>query len=216
VRRLLARMGSLRPATLAAAIGVVAGLWLIGQGGWIHGKALLAQVLLERAFAATLATGEATKPWWYADTWPVARVEVPRLGKSAIVLHGASGQALAFGPAQVERTPDAGEDGTTVYSGHRDTHFDFLGDVRVGDEVRVVRRDGAAVRFRVTDTAVVRWDASGIDPHAAGRRLVLSTCWPLDAKTAGPLRYLVQAEILEEANSLRTGKLTGNFAKSGH
>jgi sortase A len=207
-------MGSLRPTTLAAAIGVVAGLVLIGQGGWIHAKALLAQVLLERAFAATLATGEATKPWWYADTWPVARVEVPRLGKSAIVLHGASGQALAFGPAQVERTPDAGDDGTTVYAGHRDTHFDFLGDVRIGDELRVVRRDRAVVRFRVTDTAVVRWDASGIDPHAGGRKLVLSTCWPLDAKTAGPLRYLVRAEFLEEANSLRTGKLTGNFQNS--
>jgi sortase A len=202
VRRLFARARTtLRPTTLAAAIGVVAGLMLIGQGGWIHAKALLAQVLLERAFAQTLATGKNVKPWWYADTWPVARVEVPRLGKIAIVLHGASGQALAFGPGQVERTPDAGEGGTTVYSGHRDTHFGFLGDVRVGDEVRVVRRDGAVVRFRVTDTAVVRWDASGIDPRA-GRGLVLSTCWPLDARTAGPLRYLVHAEM-EQANSLR-------------
>jgi sortase A len=206
-------MGSLRPTTLAAAIGVVAGLGLIGQGGWIHAKALLAQVLLERAFAQALATGQNVKPWWYADTWPVAKVEVPRLGKRAIVLHGASGQALAFGPAQVERTPDAGEAGITVYSGHRDTHFDFLGDIQLGDEVHVVRRDGAMVRFRVTDTAVVRWDASGIDPHAAGRRLVLATCWPLDAKIAGPLRYLVHAEMME-ANSLRTGKITGNFANS--
>jgi len=186
----------------------------MGQGGWIHAKALLAQVLLERAFTATLATGETVKPWWYADTWPVARVEVPRLGKRAIVLHGSSGQALAFGPAQVERTPDAGDGGTTVYSGHRDTHFEFLRDVRVGDEVRVVRRDGNVVRFRVTGTSVARWDASGIDPHAAGRKLVLATCWPLDAKTAGPLRYLVHAEFLEQANSLRTGKLTGNFTNS--
>ena len=190
---------------LAAAIGVVAGLWLVGQGGWIFAKALLAQYLLDRAFAQTLATGETTKPWWWADTWPVARVEVPRIGKSAIVLHGSSGQALAFGPGQVELTPQAGEDGTTIYSGHRDTHFDFLADVRVGDEVRVVRRDGAVVRFRVTDTSVARWDASGIDRHAAGRKLVLSTCWPLNAKAAGPLRYLVHAEMFEQANSLKQG-----------
>lgn len=193
---------TLRPTFLAAAFGVSVGVALVGQGSWMFAKALLAQYLLERAFAQTLATGANVKPWWWADTWPVARVEVPRLKKSAIVLHGSSGQALAFGPGQVELSPDAGEGGTTVYSGHRDTHFGFLGAVRAGDEIRVVRRDGAAFRFRVTETSVVRWDASGIDPRAAGRRLVLATCWPLDAKTAGPMRYLVHAEIMDQAGRI--------------
>jgi sortase A len=44
---------------------------------------------------------------------------------------------------------------------------------------------------------VVRWDASAIDAAAAGRNLVFATCWPLGAKTAGPLRYLVYAELIE-------------------
>ena len=35
----------------------LAGLILFGQGAYIHAKALLAQVLLERAFAETIATG---------------------------------------------------------------------------------------------------------------------------------------------------------------
>src|SRR5215470_38327 len=106
---------------IAALLGL-AGVVLCGQGLWIHAKAILAQVLLERAFAQTLATGKPVKPWSWADTWPEARIEVPRLGKSAIVLHGSSGQTLAFGPGQVERTPHAGEPGTAVYSAHRDTH----------------------------------------------------------------------------------------------
>jgi sortase A len=42
----------------------------------------------------------------------------------------------------------------------------------------------------------VRWDASGIDPQAPGSKLVLATCWPLNAHTAGPLRYLMQAELM--------------------
>lgn len=180
-----------------AAVGLV----LVGQGVWMHAKAMLAQVLLERAFAQTLATGRNVKPWSWADTWPVARVEVPRLREGAIVLHGSSGQALAFGPGHVEQTPDAGEPGTAVYSAHRDTHFSFLADVRIGDEIRVTRRDGVALRFRVTQTSVVRWDASGIDPLSSGRTLVLATCWPFDAKTAGPLRYLVHAELLGSAAS---------------
>jgi sortase A len=183
---------------LVTAALLTAGAVLIGQAVWIHAKALLAQILLERAFAATLATGKNVQPWSWADTWPVARVFVPRLGRSAIVLAGASGQALAFGPGHVARTPSAGEPGTAIYSGHRDTHFAFLGDVVVGDEIRVIRRDGPELRFRVTGTSVVRWDASGIDPHADGRRLALVTCWPLDGTFSGPLRYVVHAELMDD------------------
>jgi sortase A len=182
-------------AAIVSILLAVAGLALVGQGLWIHAKAILAQVLLERAFAATLATGRIVKPWPWADTWPVARIEVPRLGKHAIVLHGSSGQALAFGPGHLEGTPDAGEHGIAVYAAHRDTHFAFLGDVQIGDAIRVTRSDGATFQFRVTRTSVVRWDSSDIDPDADGRALVLSTCWPLDGKFSGPLRYLVHAEI---------------------
>lgn len=173
---------------------------LLGQGLWIHAKALLAQVLLERAFTATLASGQIVKPWPWADTWPIARLEVPRLGKSAIVLQGSSGQALAFGPGHVERTPDVGERGTAVYSAHRDTHFAFVGDIKIGDEIRMTRSDRATFRYRVIGTSVVRWDQSGIDAGAEGRQLILSTCWPLDAKFSGPLRYLVRAEIANGPN----------------
>ena len=184
--------------TAAAAILGLLGAFLFGQGAWMHAKARLAQALLESAFGTSLTTGQAVKPWSWADTWPVARIEVPRLHKSAIVLEGSSGQALAFGPGHVERTPAAGEPGTAVYAAHRDTHFDFLGEVRVGDEILVTRRDGAVLRFRVSGTSVARWDASGIDPDAGGRALVLSTCWPLDAKFSGPLRYLVHAEMVNQ------------------
>src|SRR5205823_517148 len=93
-----------------------AGLVLFGQGVYIHAKALLAQVLLDRAFTETITTGRDVKPWSWADTWPVARIEVKRIGASAIVLAGSSGQALAFGPGHIELTPDTGERGVAVYS----------------------------------------------------------------------------------------------------
>ena len=196
----LARVArSCSAAGMAAVVALtLGGLVLLGQGLYIHAKAMLAQILLERAFAQALATGTPVKPWSWADTWPVARVAVPRLGKSAIVLAGASGQALAFGPGQLERTPEVGEEGTAVYSAHRDTHFAFLAEVHVGDDIEVTRRDGRLLRFRVTGASVVRFDRSGIDPHASGRRLVLSTCWPLNARTQGPLRYVVHAEMIED------------------
>jgi len=177
----------------------IAGLTLFGQGGYIHAKALLAQVLLERAFKASIATGRDIKPWSWADTWPVARIEVKRIGASTIVLAGSSGQALAFGPGHVENTPNAGERGVAVYSAHRDTHFRFLKDIAIGDEIEVTRSDGKKFRYHADATSIVRFDASGIDPLSDGYALVLSTCWPFEALTPGPDRYLLHATLIGSA-----------------
>ena len=174
----------------------ICGLVMVGQGAYIHAKALLAQVLLERAFNETIATGRDSKPWSWADTWPVARIEVKRIGASAIVLAGSSGQALAFGPGHLEFTADAGERGVAVYSAHRDTHFRFLRDVRIGDEIEVTRRDGKIFRYRADSQTVVRFDQFGIDPLTSNYELVLSTCWPFDAVTSGPERYLLHATLI--------------------
>ncbi len=187
------------PRTIAPFFLALIGLLLFGQGAYIHAKAWLAQILLERAFADTIATGHPTKPWSWADTWPVARIEVRRLHASAIVLAGSSGQALAFGPGHVERTADAGERGVAVYAAHRDTHFRFLHNVVVGDEIDVMRSDGKRFRYQVDSSAIVRFDQSGIDPLADGYQLVLSTCWPFDALTPGPDRYLLHAMMIEPA-----------------
>jgi sortase A len=181
---------------LAALLIGLAGLVLFGQGAYIHAKAQIAQVLLDRAFIETVSTGLDVKPWSWADTWPVARIAVKRLNVSTIVLAGSSGQALAFGPGHVELTADAGERGVAVYSAHRDTHFRFLKDVQIGDEIAVTRRDGRTFRYRVNGTSVVRFDASGIDPITSRYELVLSTCWPLDAVAPGPMRYLVHADLI--------------------
>jgi sortase A len=175
---------------------LVTGFVLFGQGAYIHAKALVAQILLRHAFAQTIATGHDVKPWSWADTWPIARLEIKRLRADAIVLAGSSGQALAFGPGHVELTPDAGERGVAVYSAHRDTHFRFLKDVVVGDEIDVTRRDSRSFRYRVDGSSIVRFDASGIDPNSGGYELVLSTCWPFDAVTSGPDRYILHATMI--------------------
>lgn len=186
---------SRRTVLLGAAFFAALGLALAGQGLWIRAKAAVAQILLERAFSQSIATGSPVKPWGWADTWPVARLRVPRIGASAIVLSGGSGQSLAFGPGHLAGTPGAGQRGTVVYAAHRDRHFAFLGDVMRGDAITVTDRFGITYTYRVTGSEIVRWDASNIDPHAVGHHLVLATCWPLDAKTPGPLRYLVHADL---------------------
>jgi sortase A len=176
---------------------ITVSLILFGQSAWIFAKAQLAQVLLQRAFTRSIVSGVPVKAWSWADTWPVARIEFSRIGASAIVLNGGSGEALAFGPALLNETSRIGERGTSVIAAHRDTHFAFLKDTVVGDVIRTTRADGLTFNYRVTGTSIVDWNKSGIDRNAAGSNLVLSTCYPFDAINSGPLRYLVHAELVK-------------------
>lgn len=178
-------------AFLCAGLGLV----FLSEGLWIKAKAQVAQILLERAFTQTIATGKPVKPWSWADTWPVARISVPRLKASAIALAGGSGQALAFGPGHLDRTSRVGEHGTAVFAAHRDTHFRFLGDLKPGDEIKITRDDGLVFTYVMTGSEIVRWDQSNIDSEAQGYNLVLATCWPLDGTLRGPLRYVVHAQL---------------------
>jgi sortase A len=163
-------------------------------GAWIPAKAALAQALLERAWQNTRERGERVRPWPWADTWPVARITVPRLGASWIVLSGASGRTLAFGPGHTDGSALPGEAGAAIVSGHRDTHFASLRALRVRDEIVVTRPDGTRVRYRVDDLRVADSRSTLLRDPGIGRSLLLVTCWPFDALTAGgPLRFVASA-----------------------
>jgi sortase A len=170
---------------------------MLGKSCWITVKAEVAQVLLDRAFTQSISSGENVKAWGWADTWPVAEVRVPRLSARAIVLHGSTTEALAFGPAYLPDTPKPGERGTSVIAAHRDTHFAFLKHLNVNDEIIVQRTDGLEFRYTVTNLRVAKWNTSGIDRHAPGHRLVLSTCWPFDSVARGDDRYIVEAVMVK-------------------
>jgi sortase A len=172
-------------------------LGLSAKAAYIPAKAMVAQVLLERAFTQSLATGQPVKAWRWADTWPVARLDINRIGAQSIVLKGASGEALAFGPSLLDEAARIGERGTAVIAAHRDTHFAFLKNVVVGDVVRLTRDDGLGFTYRVTGMRIADADASGIDRHASGYHLVLSTCYPFDAIAHGKQRYIVEADRVD-------------------
>lgn len=180
--------GRVLPTLLLAAL-CLAGLALVARGAVIPAKAWVAQILLDRAFDRSLASHQPVKPWPWADTVPVARITVPHLGVSEIVLSGGSGQAMAFGPTLMP-----GKRAVTIMAAHRDTHFAFLRDVRPGDEVRVRTVTGENLEYRIVRAQVVRWDRFAYPANPARPLLALTTCYPFGATRHGPLRYVLWAE----------------------
>jgi sortase A len=177
-----------------AAACVAVGLALTGNALYIHAKALVAQVLLHRAWATTQTTGVPAKPWPWADTTTIARLVAPAQGADLLVLAGATGRTLAFGPGHHDGSAMPGETGNAVLSAHRDTHFRFLRAVAVGDSLIVEGPAGKRWSYRVREIEVADQRDLRLPRLTPEPTLTLVTCYPFDAVTAGgPLRYVVVA-----------------------
>jgi sortase A len=163
------------------------------QGSWIYGKALVAQVLLRRAWSEAREGEVRARPWPWADTWPVARLVSPAHDVDLIVLEGATGSTTAFGPGHIEGTARPGELGNLALAGHRDTHFAFLRDVEPGDVLWIELPSGALERFEVNHAKIIDESETELI-EVEGPWLTLVTCYPFDDPVpGGPLRYVVQA-----------------------
>ncbi len=170
-------------------------LWEIGEGSWMYAKAGLAQFLLQRAWTRALAGEVMPKPWPWADTWPVARFRIPRLSVDLIVLAGAYGRTLAFGPGHVTSTALPGQEGTMILTGHRDTHFRFMKELQPNDRLGLTGTDEIIRHYRVTELRIMDSRQDAITTKNDEQELVLVTCFPFDAiRSGGPLRYVVRAE----------------------
>ena len=135
------------------------------------------------------------RPWPWADTFPIARLSVPGLDLEQIVLAGASGRSLAFGPGHLDGTAAPGAPGHSVVTGHRDTHFAFLAELAEGDLLRLQGRDGVWRDYRVNALQVIDVRTARLVQGDDRASLTLVTCYPFGAlDPGGPLRYLVHAE----------------------
>ena len=182
------------------------GVWNVGHGAYIYAKAALAQHLLRQAWDDTLQGQAAVKPWSWADTYPVARLTMPQQDVDLIVLAGASGRTLAFGPGHVDGTPLPGVVGNSVLSAHRDTHFEFLQHLKLGDEFSVENAQGKKTRYVVQATRVVDQSDVSVMRASTVEQLTLVTCYPFNAiRAGGPLRYVVTA-LPQTTQQLALGK----------
>ncbi len=183
-------------------------------GLWIPTKAWIAQRLIARAWHDTLAGEENVRPWAWADTWPIAKLELPGVDGPLYVLAGASGQSLAFGPAHVSSSGRPGDADNVVMAGHRDTHFAALEALAVG-EVIVVESTRGTTRYRVDATAIVHESRVDLVARTGRSELTLITCYPFDAIVpGGPLRYVVFASAAEATT--RATDFEGSEAPAGH
>lgn len=181
-----------------SALILSAGACLTGRAEYLSAKAKLAGVLIRRAWELSMHSGEPHAPWPWADSYPIARLQIPRLDYDEIVLDDATPRTLAFGPALLLSGSAIGKPGNVVLAGHRTSWFRPLEKIAQGDRIEIVwfdrHRGGLYERTYHVDLIQVAepQDVTLLAPTPEDA-LTLVTCYPFGSSPRSPLRYMVRA-----------------------
>ena len=125
---------------------------------------------------------------------PLGRLDIPRLGVSAIVRAGSDAKTLRLAVGHIPGTALPGQDGNVGLAAHRDTFFRRLGEIRPDDVVRLVTRDGT-FEYQVDGTQVVEPAETWVLNETPEPSLTLVTCYPFRYVGAAPQRFIVRARL---------------------
>ena len=130
----------------------------------------------------------------------VGRIEIPRLGVSAIVLEGVDSSTLRRGVGHIPETPLPGGSGNVGLAAHRDSFFRALRDIRKNDTVKVKTLAGT-YRYQVEWTKVVEPEQTEVlaADITAGPELTLVTCYPFNYVGSAPHRFIVRARQVADS-----------------
>jgi len=188
----------MRALRLLCILALVIGAGLTARAAYMHAKAELAGILIRRAWQQSVETGRTRAPWPWADTHPIARLEIPRIGYDEIVLEGATPRTLAFGPARMMSGARMGEPGNLVLAGHRTSWFRRLEAIHEGDNIELEwydRRDRELRQRRYVVESIRVVDPQEMEALAptTDDALTLLTCYPFGSSPTSPQRYVVRA-----------------------
>ena len=181
--------------------------WLVGavllsQGIYMDVKAKVAQVLISSSWNQRADDRPPSKPWWWADTRPIAKLEITRLNKTLYVMQDDSGESLAFGPGHLPQSAKPTENGHVMIAGHRDSHFAFLKDIAIGDTIKTSNHSTQSKDYTVINISIIDSSKEQLELHNHDQ-LTLITCYPFDDFIpGGPLRMLVHAQPIDEIKTL--------------
>ena len=133
-------------------------------------------------------------------TAPLAVMRVERLGLRVPIFEGTGDLQLNRGAGWIEGTARPLERGNIGVAGHRDGFFRPLKDTKLGDRIELKTTESTTVYVVDEITIVSPQDVHVLQPRARPS-LTLVTCYPFYFVGNAPQRYIVQASVVDQAQS---------------
>jgi len=187
---------------------ILVGVLCLGYFLYTYAEATLYQTFEDRELDKILNEEVAPAPRAaprriFAAGSTVGRIEIPRLGVSAVIKAGSDARTLRLAVGYIPGTALPGDRGNFGLAGHRDTFFRKLRDINPDDEIRIVTTDGV-FRYYVQRTSVVMpQDVWVLDPTNYPA-LTLVTCYPFSYIGSAPKRFIVRAGLQKTETPARS------------
>ena len=178
---------------------------LLGYCGFVAADTWVFQQRESRSLQHLLANHQAGgRPPAFAARGLIGRLEIPRLGLSAMLMEGEDRKTLRHAVGHIPGIPLPGQAENVGLSGHRDTFFRPMRNIRENDIIVVTTLQGA-YRYRVVSTRIVSPDNVAALNAGVGQILTLVTCYPFYFVGAAPDRFIVRAERVHSIFSAQSG-----------
>ena len=130
----------------------------------------------------------------------LTRLTIPNINLDVVVAEGTSRRSLLVGPGHIQNSPQPGERGNSVITGHRDTFFRRIYELNKGDNI-LVQRAGREFRYEVIGKRIVKPDDTAVLKPTPDAQLTLITCYPTYYIGPAPERLVVFSKLVPDAHT---------------
>lgn len=124
-------------------------------------------------------------------------LSIPKISAELPIVEGTDEDELEKGVGHYSGTALPGEQDQIVLSGHRDTVFRRMGELKIGDQLIVQLPYGEFV-YQIEETDIVSADDTSVIQSQPEEVLTVTTCYPFGYLGNAPDRYIITARPAAE------------------
>jgi sortase A len=128
----------------------------------------------------------------------IGTLTIPALEQEIPIFHGVNEDELEKGVGHFAQSVLPGEHNNSVLSGHRDTVFRQLGELKIGYQL-IIQTSAGTFTYEINNTRIVDKDDRTVIAPTDHAVLTVTTCYPFQYIGAAPDRYILTAHLVSRA-----------------
>ena len=145
-------------------------------------------------------TDKTLYPLYPAEGENIGSLTIPSLNIKLPMIQGTNEKELKKGVGHFIQSVLPGEKDNCVISGHRETSFRKIGDLKIGDQL-ILKTSAGTFTYEVSGTRIVDKDDKTVIVPTDNAVLTMTTCYPFNYIGDAQERYIVSSVLVKTSNS---------------